>query len=702
MRDRLILSLAVFGSLGLLFAEESPLPSPSPAALEESVLDEAAFLEAAELAERQAGVQPLAKGPVHEAFAAPIPDGPPQPGPVIPKEPPEPIEELPPAEKPAGDNVQWIPGYWAWDEENQEFIWVSGIWRNVPPGRRWVPGRYQRTEGGWQRVAGFWASEDQAELPVLPVPPQRLNEAVPPRPSEDAVLIPGNWVFIETRYVWRPSCWCIYRPGWVWVPDYYVWTPCGVVYVEGYWDYPLHLRGLLFAPCRIIPAVAFVPGVRFCYSPSLIINDRCLMTALFVHPRCGWYYFGDFFDPCYRSWGYVSWVHFRIGRSACDPLFGYYRAHYCRRPGWERDLCGLYEARFAGMAPRPPATLAQQNTLVQQLREGNKGSARIQDLALLAPANKVNAKVVKLQVLDEKRRAEEKQAAQRLQEIARSRERQETTLALLKGSDPAAQSPKKIKLDPPPRVESKPSGSAAAERPPRKAPPPPVSLAAADHLSKLDKPRSPSADKLTPSAPSKDAKGGAKGAASQASRDREAPEAGKAAKEPARPVTPPISEANKPNQSRQTPDISKPKALGEKKLPALPLEAKGGKEQSPKPKLPTFPATENKRPASPPPLPPASPRVGPQPVKPDAGKVPRPDKISPDRPPKPATPKIGSEPSRPSIPKLPNDSGSITPRLPSSGPAPGSVKPPIPQIKGGVPRPSNGPQNGGNKGKGKK
>src|SRR2546422_528661 len=109
------------------------------------------------------GVEVLARGPVHEAFAQPPDVGRPEGGPVAPKEPPPAVEELPP-----------------------------------------------------EPDASFYT--------------------------------PGSWVLRETRYVWRPGCWVRYQPGWVWVPCHYAWTPAGCVFVEGYWDYPLHRRGLLFAP----------------------------------------------------------------------------------------------------------------------------------------------------------------------------------------------------------------------------------------------------------------------------------------------------------------------------------------------------------------------------------------------------------------------------------------------------------------------
>src|SRR5947209_3371743 len=57
------------------------------------------------------GYTVLASGPVHEAYAQPDKQNP-EPTPVVPKKPPPPIREEPPDQKPQGDNVQWIPGYW--------------------------------------------------------------------------------------------------------------------------------------------------------------------------------------------------------------------------------------------------------------------------------------------------------------------------------------------------------------------------------------------------------------------------------------------------------------------------------------------------------------------------------------------------------------------------------------------------------------
>src|SRR5438105_15862052 len=70
------------------------------------------------------GEEPLTRGPVHEAFA-PVVSYNSEPGLIVHTRPPELIEELPPEEKPEGDDVAWIPGYWGWDDERNDFVWIS-------------------------------------------------------------------------------------------------------------------------------------------------------------------------------------------------------------------------------------------------------------------------------------------------------------------------------------------------------------------------------------------------------------------------------------------------------------------------------------------------------------------------------------------------------------------------------------------------
>ena len=149
----------------------------------------------------------LTRGPVHEAFAETVTFDP-EPGIVVPKAPPEAIEELPPEQRPEGDNVAWIPGYWAWDDERSDFLWVSGIWRNLPPGRQWVPGYWGQSGPDYQWTSGYWADAAVSEIEYLPEPPASVE--VGPNiaaPSADQTWLPGCWVWQQNRYAWRPGYW---------------------------------------------------------------------------------------------------------------------------------------------------------------------------------------------------------------------------------------------------------------------------------------------------------------------------------------------------------------------------------------------------------------------------------------------------------------------------------------------------------------
>jgi hypothetical protein len=331
------------------------------------------------------GVEVQVRGPVHEAFAEPV-EARPQPSIIVTKQPPDPIDELPPDQKPEGDDVEWIPGYWSWDDDTKDFLWVSGFWRDVPPGQQWVPGYWQEVEGGWQWVPGYWAPADQQELTYVPPPPPSVDEGPStPAPDEDSSYVPGCWIYRDARFWWRPGFWMAFRPGWVWVPAHYCYTPVGYVFVDGYWDFPLHERGLLFSPVSFDRRV--LARRDFLFMPRYVVPVDSLLTALFVRPSAYHYYFGDYFEDAYARRGFVSWIDYGSGRRTFDPNFAYYR-HAEGRP-WERSLSDLYVARRRGDIPRPPRTLAEQEKFAR-----NIGAERIQNAAVLKNLNLTGSQLV--------------------------------------------------------------------------------------------------------------------------------------------------------------------------------------------------------------------------------------------------------------------------------------------------------------------
>ncbi len=298
-----------------------------------------------------------ARGPIHEGYARPF-DAAPRPGPVEPKAPPDPVPELPPDQKPEGDNVQWVPGYWSWDGDKNDYVWVSGFWRAAPPDRKWVAGYWHKADDGWQWVAGYWAPASQDQPPLLDAPPAPL-EAGPsvPAPDDRSLYVPGSWMWRSERYAWRPGYWRPARLGWVWVPAQYVWTPDGCVFVDGYWDYPLETRGVLFAPVVFERPLWRTPG--WCFRPRFTVCvDTSFFAALFVRPSCGEYCFGDYYDPGYLNAGYQPWCQY--GPRHHDPLFAYYRWSHRDDPAWLRGVGATYAGRRAGDLARPPRTLGAQ------------------------------------------------------------------------------------------------------------------------------------------------------------------------------------------------------------------------------------------------------------------------------------------------------------------------------------------------------
>src|SRR5262249_16373119 len=155
----------------------------------------------------------------------------PEPAQVVPNKPPAPIKELPPDQKPKGEDVIWIPGYWAWDMEKKDFLWVSGTWRVPPPDRKSLPGYWHEPAEAWPGVSGFWASQKKAALTSAAPPPATLDTgANSPAPDHDNSWVPGMWIWRDGAWVWRPGFWNSNYAGWVYNPPSYFWTPYGCVY----------------------------------------------------------------------------------------------------------------------------------------------------------------------------------------------------------------------------------------------------------------------------------------------------------------------------------------------------------------------------------------------------------------------------------------------------------------------------------------
>ena len=309
------------------------------------------------------------RGPLHEAFATPSSDTAVE-GIIIKKQPPELVNELIPDERPDGESVVWIPGYWSYDEELDDFLWITGVWRDIPPGMRWVPGYWEEVEEGFRWVSGVWMPIETAEIDYLPTPPESL-EIGPSSiaPSENYCWIPGNWAYANTSYAWNPGYWSPVRNDYCWAPPRYIYTSRGCLYSPGYWDYAPIRRGLVFAPIRF-----FRPNriIAVNYRPRFVINTwRNFYSTLFVSNRRGCYAYGNFFGPQHVNRGFIH-ISLYTGnrRGFYDPLYNYNRARYGNT--FSTQLTGWNNHFERNENDRPGLTFREEIQLRQQQPQRNQ------------------------------------------------------------------------------------------------------------------------------------------------------------------------------------------------------------------------------------------------------------------------------------------------------------------------------------------
>jgi hypothetical protein len=449
------------------------------------------------------GVEVMARGPVHEAFATPTGEA--APTRPVPKQPPKPLNEVPPEEKPEGD-VVWIGGYWAWDDDRNDYLWVSGVWRTVPPGKQWVAGYWREDGDRWQWVNGFWteaapqeaAAKDITYLPPPPKPPAVSPSGEPPSP--ESFYVPGMYVWTNDGYAWRPGYWARVQPGYVWVPAHYRWTPSGYVYIAGYWDLAVSRRGFLYAP---VVVRADAVDATFVYTPTYAVRDTVVLDALFVRPCSCHYYFGDYYGPRYQELGFQSCVVY--SRTNYDAIIVYERYEHRSDPTWIDVQINLSSRRDSGDAPLPPRTLAQQNVIQQNVIQQNVIQQNIvqnnivqnnvvNNNTVLMPATKLAAeKNVRTVKLDPAARTQALQTSRAVQEVAAQRSKTEVASAGI----PARPRTAALKVPPvqPVRAASEPRPPVAPQRsaaapqhntnvpPNRTANPPPRTVAPTVHPS---------------------------------------------------------------------------------------------------------------------------------------------------------------------------------------------------------------------------
>jgi hypothetical protein len=334
------------------FAQE-PLPLPLPAPAPDSRLSV------------------LEKGVIHEGFAEPAAHVRGR-GVTAPKAPPAPVGELPPEPKPAGEAVKWLPGYWHWDAERSDFVWVCGCYRNVPPDCAWEPGRWKDARGKWAYFPGYWRPAEAKSLPAnLPEPPAPKEEvATAPKGNSNAMWAPGVWEYEGGKFEWQPGYWPPAFERMIWQQGQYVAAEGGYAFVPGHWDYPLEERGVLFSPVFFSQAQrerrgwSYRPQVPISFGSASGWGRGGAFDSLSIGPNFNNYYFGDYPRPLPGAEPAAangsSAVAARLRDSAGD-----YRPWDAVTPDYTNPLAQHYarlnRAEAEPKAPEPPPFIRRTN-----------------------------------------------------------------------------------------------------------------------------------------------------------------------------------------------------------------------------------------------------------------------------------------------------------------------------------------------------
>jgi hypothetical protein len=258
------------------------------------------------------------RGPIHEGFA--------QPGAIIrgkgltaPVAPPAPVDEVPPTPKPEGANVRFLSGYWQWDGDKNDFVWVCGCYRTTPPERTWEPGYWQKQSDRWTYFPGYWRPTDIKTLRSnLPEPPASTEEAPGAPNNPNAMWVPGQWEYGDGKFVWQAGYWPASFGNLMWQPGQYVVTETGFASVPGHWDYPLEERGVLYTPVYFSRAQRTKFG--WAYRPEQVLSfgsetkwgEGGTFESLSIGPDFNSYFYGIYptgagasLAPVFALWALV-------------------------------------------------------------------------------------------------------------------------------------------------------------------------------------------------------------------------------------------------------------------------------------------------------------------------------------------------------------------------------------------------------------
>ena len=135
----------------------------------------------------------------------------------------------------------------------------------------------------------------------------------------------------------------------------------GYVFVDGYWDYSIGRRGVLFAPVYFSADMYTQPG--FSYSPATVINPACSPTISSCGRNTNTTISATTMPQTTRPRDSTLRIRTTPARLGYDPIFAHERWQHRQDGQWEPRIAADFQYRRDHADARPPRTWAAQTAL---------------------------------------------------------------------------------------------------------------------------------------------------------------------------------------------------------------------------------------------------------------------------------------------------------------------------------------------------
>ena len=375
------------------------------------------------------------------------------------KEPPQPIQEMPPDQKPAGQNIQWIPGYWAGTSRATTSSGSAASGASRRPIVSGFPATGTKSTGATSgsREPGFRSVRETRAKPAVvlapaPAEPRSRSQHAPAlsqRELDSRLLVLASvGIRLAARILGgRPAQLDLDARALCLDPE---WLSLRA----GYWDLPVANRGLMFAPVYYPQPVYAQPN--FVFTPSIGIVGSAVTANLFVQASTNQYMFGNFYAQNFVSVGITPWFSFSFATGPplfYDPLFSYYAVINVRQnPGWVAAVREQYVLRRDRVELRPPNTYIEQTRIIERNVNITRNVTVVDHRELAMPLSRLAADPVagrgmRMVKVEEAERQQFRQQVAQLHQFREQRVQQEREGARARAAGgAAAQRPRPMNL----------------------------------------------------------------------------------------------------------------------------------------------------------------------------------------------------------------------------------------------------------------